>query len=61
FGGYIYNPFLYEPIILNKIGISILELCNGCYLVSDIINLTADKFSYPIDFTTKIVLGYLLV
>jgi len=54
FGGYLYNPFLYEPIILNKKGIFILELCNGCYMVSDIINLTADKFSYPKDFTKKL-------
>jgi radical SAM protein with 4Fe4S-binding SPASM domain len=60
FGGYLYNPYLQEPIAMNEIGSYIVELCNGCNSVGDIIKKTADKFSLPAEVMKSIVFDALL-
>jgi len=59
FGGYLFSPYQQEPITLNEIGFYIVELCNGNNTVSEIISLTADKFSLPTEFIDAIVMDTL--
>ncbi len=47
FGGYIFNPYLLDPLPMNEIGIKIIELCNGSNNITEIINQLCKSFSLP--------------
>lgn len=59
FGGYIYNPYLFDPLPMNEIGIKIIELCDGSNTITEIINDLCRVFSLPIKVLKSTVLDAL--
>ena len=48
-GGFVFNPYLFNEIALNNIGMCILEHCNGHFSLKEITGIVADEFSLSHD------------
>ncbi len=59
FGGYIFNPYLLDPLPMNEIGIEVVELCNGSNTITEIINTLCKVFSLPFKVLKSTVLDAL--
>lgn len=55
FGGYLFNPYLFEPIKMNHLGMRIIEMCDGSRNMHEIINEVSHEFSMETEYIKKVV------
>ena len=54
-GGFVFNPYLFNEIALDNIGMRIIEHCNGHFSLKEITGIVADEFSLSHDQTERYV------